>query len=418
MVSIAHPSLVAGEPISSDVAFDDFLNFDWDVDVGDPEKMSSGDLDCLFPDNHSRSNDLPPSNSRDSPTADVQPASSWSQDDSECHLTPSSTNELPNAEDSSFDLISNYTSSPVDQVSPFSARSSDFSHIAAPHSSDAALSPSNRSRESTDGLHSDPIEQQWSFVSNSSGGDYNTTIPVTPHSHVHNIPIQSTGAFNESLLADMNINLVLRPSQQSHPFAAPNLHTNVYGPSWGSLQQQHPAVFHQDISAQPIQHHHAHPAQPHHPMPAYDMTNVQAAVTFGRQPYHGEQLPLPSQPAYMSPTNQPQPSSTTVNTAYKEHNRPKELAYSTRRRFPGRPAVAKQNSPPVPRQNPRPIAAGPSLFAETTHQHQSEDSKRKPPGGRKKGGHLPENTRDKVSKMRKLGACWRCKMQRDPVSSI
>ncbi|KAI5358584.1 hypothetical protein Slin14017_G108670 [Septoria linicola] len=35
-------------------------------------------------------------------------------------------------------------------------------------------------------------------------------------------------------------------------------------------------------------------------------------------------------------------------------------------------------------------------------------------GGRKKGGHLPDQSRQRSSAMRKVGACWRCVMQRDP----
>lgn len=37
-------------------------------------------------------------------------------------------------------------------------------------------------------------------------------------------------------------------------------------------------------------------------------------------------------------------------------------------------------------------------------------------GGRQKNSHLEKFARDKTSKMRKAGACWRCALQRDPVS--
>jgi hypothetical protein len=36
-------------------------------------------------------------------------------------------------------------------------------------------------------------------------------------------------------------------------------------------------------------------------------------------------------------------------------------------------------------------------------------------GGRVKGNHLPEPIREKTTMIRKIGACWRCKLQRDPV---
>lgn len=38
-------------------------------------------------------------------------------------------------------------------------------------------------------------------------------------------------------------------------------------------------------------------------------------------------------------------------------------------------------------------------------------------GGRSKHSHLTEHTRQKSHAMRKVGACWRCAMQRDPVSN-
>lgn len=38
-------------------------------------------------------------------------------------------------------------------------------------------------------------------------------------------------------------------------------------------------------------------------------------------------------------------------------------------------------------------------------------------GGRAKDSHLPDRTRAQSHKMRQVGACWRCKIQRDPVSA-
>lgn len=39
-------------------------------------------------------------------------------------------------------------------------------------------------------------------------------------------------------------------------------------------------------------------------------------------------------------------------------------------------------------------------------------------GGRTRNSHLTEHTRQKSHAMRKVGACWRCAMQRDPVSNM
>jgi hypothetical protein len=39
-------------------------------------------------------------------------------------------------------------------------------------------------------------------------------------------------------------------------------------------------------------------------------------------------------------------------------------------------------------------------------------------GGRQKGRHLADEAKVKSSKMRKVVACWRCALQRDPVCPI
>ncbi|CZT17942.1 uncharacterized protein RCC_03780 [Ramularia collo-cygni] len=64
-------------------------------------------------------------------------------------------------------------------------------------------------------------------------------------------------------------------------------------------------------------------------------------------------------------------------------------------------------------QPPRRSAAQAESSRSTTlHARENADRVRK--GGRSRNSHLSDKTREKSSVMRKVGACWRCAMQRDP----
>lgn len=58
--------------------------------------------------------------------------------------------------------------------------------------------------------------------------------------------------------------------------------------------------------------------------------------------------------------------------------------------------------------------ADPSIRIPTVSQRTAQHEHKVQKGGRKKGIHLPEQSRARSHQMRKLGACWRCAMQRDP----
>lgn len=135
------------------------------------------------------------------------------------------------------------------------------------------------------------------------------------------------------------------------------------------------------------------------------------------QPQHDHYQPLPGpaihrpQQLAMLPTNishpKPQPSSTRAG-----------LAQSTRLRFPDHPKLSAEQNPPSLIPNLRPIAAASGERSSVTVSSRGAQNTRQKQGGRKRNSHLNPDARDRSSKMRKKGACWRCKLQRDPVSSV
>lgn len=66
-----------------------------------------------------------------------------------------------------------------------------------------------------------------------------------------------------------------------------------------------------------------------------------------------------------------------------------------------------------PSRQLQPAVAGP---ARPAHGHSAQADRRR--GGRQRNTHLAHGTREKSSKMRKTGACWRCALQRDPVCCL
>lgn len=357
--------------------------------------------------------------------ADVQPSSSWSSEDSDLQLTPSSTNyDLPsepgNAEESSFELISNPMSSPVDPTSPFSSRSSDsrFEYLTAPHGSGAALSSTNRSWESTDGPLSESTQRNWSFIPSPGGGEYGVVMPPASQAQgLYHIPMSSTGIFSDTVL--IGIPFPLSPPQQNQSYVATNNNSFTYGPSWGNLQQQSPPIFlPQQGFIQPIQQYSTfgRVEVPFRTLGGSVPASNNLGATSLSQQHNGQPHPVPSQPTSSVPQpHDASPVATRIPLTTTAHPRAK-LAHSTRLRFPEHPAISAENqSPPATRHNPRPIkSADPATVSDTARPHNVQESKK--PGGRKRNSHLNQDARDRSSRMRKKGACWRCKLQRDPVS--
>lgn len=75
---------------------------------------------------------------------------------------------------------------------------------------------------------------------------------------------------------------------------------------------------------------------------------------------------------------------------------------------------------PSRRQPPASVPPPPSVAGSSRHQHDPEASSAQGQrrGGRQRNSRLPDHTRQKTSRMRKAGACWRCVLQRDPVNSF
>lgn len=82
-------------------------------------------------------------------------------------------------------------------------------------------------------------------------------------------------------------------------------------------------------------------------------------------------------------------------------------------------AVAAQQTAAVAAQSSRPLhalaKAHPAPVPSNAPSRASAADKGRR-GGRQKHSHLPEQARQKSHKMRKVTACWRCALQRDPVS--
>ena len=128
---------------------------------------------------------------------------------------------------------------------------------------------------------------------------------------------------------------------------------------------------------------------------------------------------------------QPQSTPTANRGIVPTVNAPAHATYlqppSRPRRPPG--ATSRPRPPPaaVPaNHSPSTIAAGPSnrplhpanvapaLVPSNAPARLSHANRR---GGRPKQSHLPEQARQKSHRMRKMAACWRCALQRDPVSA-
>jgi hypothetical protein len=359
---------------------------------------------------------------------DALPARSSSPEDgsdSNPQLTPSSTaNDSPGNTDhsdhTSFELVSNNTSSPAERFEEVSLMNSDFSNHSPVNqrvlpSSDATLSSSQQSREPSNGPTYGSREQDWSSsFSTSSGGHAPAASPYNGF-----VTNESTGTISDNLLADMAI--PFRLSQPSEPWAT----TALQSITWGNIQQPMFPMQQQSFgNAVPYQFN-EHMGNYEFETPMGNVPNMYNGLTnlthpglpYQGQPQHDHYQPLPGpaihrpQQLAMLPTNishpQPQPSSTRA-----------DLAQSTRLRFPDHPKLSAEQNPPSLIPNLRPIAAASGERRSVTVSSRGAQNTRQKQGGRKRNSHLNPDARDRSSKMRKKGACWRCKLQRDPVSSV
>lgn len=395
--------------------------FDWVNDPGRPEDMTSEEFDkwtsMYYDDTPAPSS---PGKSPDSPHASAhvnQVNSSPSSEDGHLEFTPSSTaldslNDVDNVDDA--DLISTYTTSPSEDfefISPFSSRSSDYLHVAPPASqvSDAAITSAYRPSASPGDFLPVPTTQQWSSftTTNSDGSDFALQQDrITQYGFDNNTSMPTSG-FHANMPANMT--LPLRPMPSSQPL--PATHTQsfpTYGTSWGNIHQSFTYHEHQpntlttpQIPLYMNQNYVYQPATTQRPT---------AAISFLGLPASDQHQTAPSQPTII-----PIPSSSMNASATRGAERQTPRSQPKLSQSPGKRISykAEQARASVSRQGPRPIAA--AGLPNCVPLRESPDNKQRK-GGRRPNSHLTEQARKRSSVMRKKGACWRCRLQRDPVS--
>lgn len=396
----------------------DLLDFDCS-DIGRFEDMPPEELDCLFEQQIAESCTGPPFGSHDLPSPDALPSSSFSSGDTDPQLTPSSTtcdliSDGGNFGESPVDFVTDYANSPIagfERISPYSSRSSDYSQISQsiPRSFNAASSSMQPSRESSGGPLTEMSQQQWlSFdTSTSDSGDY-VEVPLYLGSNLPTVVSANASAPG----GPAAFTLTDRTAQQSQAWASANLQSRTYGHSWGTMHEQ--PQFSQQRSSTQYAIQGSQTYSPFQPQPSQTAEFLSTFTDF-RNEQSGSQL---SMPPLQSNHEIPHRTAPGLEIPIRSRQTTRaNLAHSTRLRFPDHPAiVAEQQSPTSARRTQRPIAvANPEDIPASARPHGSQDSRPKQ-GGRKRNSHLNQDARDRSSRMRKKGACWRCKLQRDPVS--
>jgi hypothetical protein len=140
------------------------------------------------------------------------------------------------------------------------------------------------------------------------------------------------------------------------------------------------------------------------PAPSYDLTNNSSRQLQQPHSHHDEQRHDPSTQASVIPRAHSEAANLSTSTRY-------------RYRYPHQPAItAERQSPTSSRQEPRQLAVANLDDIPITARPRDPQSNKPKQGGRKRNTHLNQDARERSSRMRKKGACWRCKLQRDPVS--
>lgn len=400
-----------------------------DCNIGNFEDMTSEELDRLIDGSSSQPSVELPFESLHPSSQNASPNSSLSPGDTEPQFTPASSGyELPSDESNLDDLPINfateYTNSPdeaVEQISPYSSRSDDYSHMSqsAPRSAYGASPSATRSRESTSGIVSDLTQQQWPSFNTLASDDTlasNTSdqLAISQYHSFNDTMAMSAGRSTSDDL--FGTTLSLRPLHYTQPWTPMGLQPSTYGPSWGNFHEQSILVQNESHAQfispcmqglprqnppEPRVHHHAG-SVPLVPTPTYGPTDNSPLQL--RHPYasHNEQRHEPSTQSSVNP---------------QAHNEATTLSISTRYRYPQHPAImAERQSPASSRQKPRQTAVANLGDIPITARPRDPQTNKPKQGGRKPNTHLNQDARERSSRMRKKGACWRCKLQRDPVS--
>ena len=375
-----------------------------------------------------------------SPSPSSQLLGSLSPEDGNVEYTPTSSNLPDWGNDVDFTLqydglgtspmFATSTTDESDAISPIDSRSSVNSSMSRPpHSSSHGVSSARRSRDSSPASHITNTVAQWApmAANMTMPGHLSGTAQAPSNDAFDDAAVNTTESFNESLLSDMaftyHTTMPLRPAYMQ--------------PSWGDFDMSQPfqpfnngSPLAQQLAsfppaAQEAQYLAPHSTLPQHtaqtqemPQPRRNIHNVRS-VQHTRLPHYPSQLratgpaaqPIEMRSRQAPPTVPTLPSTTLVST--QPAPSPSAYAYSTQLRY-AQPSISIDTSAGASRSTQKPIALTHIRSARGTAQPQSpEDTKGK--GGRKKGGHLNAANKQRVAKMRKTGACWRCAMQRDPV---
>lgn len=407
--------------------------FDLDSDdcnignIGNFEDMTIEELDRLIGDPPSQPSVELPCESLD-PLSQNVPTNSSLSPDTDPQFTPGSSGyDLPsdgsNLDDIPIDFMTEYTNSPnevFEQISPYSSRSDDYTHISqsVPRSTYGSSPSATRSRESTSGVVSDLTQQQWPSFNTIASDDTlasntNDQLAISQYHSFNDAATMSVGATVSGNL--FGTTLPHRPVHYSQPWTPVGLQSSTYGPSWGNFHEQSMLVQN----------------EPHAQFISPYMQALPRQTQPEPQTHHAGNFPLVSTPSY-SPTDNgsqhlQQPhfhhherrheASTQAAVTARVHNEAATLSIATQYRYPNHPAItAGRPSSTSSRQKPRQIAVANLEDIPMTARPRDPQINKPKQGGRKRNTHLNQDARERSSRMRKKGACWRCKLQRDPVS--
>lgn len=427
MVNHQHSLALGGSLIG--VPYPDPFDFDSDdCNIGNPEDMTFEELDRLIDGSSSQPSVELPFESLDPSSQNAPPNTSLSPGDTEPQFTPASSgyglpSDESNLDELPIDFATDYTNSPneaFEQISPFSSRSDDYSHMSqsAPRSTYGSSPSATRSRESTSGVVSDLNLQQWpSFNSlasdNTLASNTNDQLAISQSYSFNDATAMSVGGSASDSL--FGTTLPLRPVHYTQPWTPVGLQSNTYGPSWGNFHEQSILV-------------------PNEPQAQFMPPYMQALPRQNPpqpQMHHAMSFPLASTSSYGPTDNSPQQlrqphshhneqrheATTQASATPQVQHEAANLSVSARYRYPDHPAiVAERQSPTSSGKRPRQIAVANVEDIPMTARPRDPQTSKTKQGGRKRNTHLNQDARERSSRMRKKGACWRCKLQRDPVS--
>lgn len=433
-------SLIMEDPTWMSAYFDLNALGDFDEPIANFEDMTAVELEAVLRD--AWPNDALPtrhsSGQPKSPSPSSLPQGSVSPEDGNPEYTPTSSNVPDWSNDVNWNLqydgleispmFATSTTDESDGISPIDSRCSVYSSMSRPPHSSQGISSVRRSRDSSPALPNTNTNGQWTSIAATMNmtGHQTGTAQAPSNTAFDDTAINTTEAFNQSLLSDMTL------SYNTMPFRP------AYTQSWGDLDMGQVSrhtmsdpPFAHPWSSFPLTTHDAHylptlpttqhyAVQPDGPNQLQQINHTIDPVQHQRIPHYPSQLPssgtIPQPSGNLS--QQMPPTATVVPSTSPRPTQgpPPQSAYSraTQLRYRQPPSISIDTSACAPRSAQDLIAVVPARNVRSTTQPQSPEGKR-PKGGRAKGGHLNPANKQRVARMRKTGACWRCAMQRDSV---